>query len=110
MSRTICLQADDEEALREEEEEALAIQRKAAEELRNQDLGAESSSGEEAEDFEAEQVCTFQLLDIHPANASSKCLCLTKRLGSFQETTNINPCLNIIHDILHMRQCPSSKI
>lgn len=50
------MQAEDEEALREEEEEALAIQRKAAEELGDQDLGAESSSGEETEgDFEADQ-------------------------------------------------------
>lgn len=42
---------EDEDALKEEEEEALALQREAAEGLRNEDFGAgSSSSGEEDED------------------------------------------------------------
>ena len=57
------MQAQDEEALKEEEEEALAIQRKAAEALRDQDLGVASSSGEESDAELETELQVFALLN-----------------------------------------------
>ena len=70
----LCLQSDDEEAAKEEEAEALRLQRKEAEALRPEDFGqpSEPESEEEAED-DVEEAGT---LGAAAARVASLQLCL----------------------------------